>query len=107
MTAELVDFRSGHGRPYKYAAEHICGDRCQPNCERKPYRYGAKRSEINRHWRIADFSIVGFEGFGYEITELAQKAAWSVVHACAGFKMDLHWTMACNDAAMDWTKGAN
>jgi hypothetical protein len=112
MTAVLVDFRSKErafgswrARPYIVDREHVCVRDCPPDCERKPYPMSSRYSSINRDWRIADFSIVGFEGFGYEVTELAQKAAWSIVRACAGFNMDFDWIMACRDAAMGWTKG--
>jgi len=117
MTAVLVDFRSGErafgsrrARPYEYDVEHICCDICAPDCQRKPYAHAAKRSEMNRRWRIADFSQVGFEGFGFEVTELAYKAGWSVVRACVG-NHHMVWTYVggnpyhVNDAALNWTRG--
>ena len=93
MTAVLVNFNSGVSRPYEY----VIGDGTFP--------WGDKRASINRNWRIADFSIVGFEGFGYEVTQLALKASWSVVKACGAWAFNLPGVIASNDAAMDWTRG--
>jgi len=103
MTATLVRFikksdpDGGRYNHNPYAYETVHGTR---------YSY---RSQINRIWRIADFSIVGFEGFGYEVTELAEKAAFSVYRAMVGIG-NLNWhghnvnQYHVNDGAMGWAK---